>query len=109
MQKQQADAATMNAIDWWFNYGSGTRLNEVAKKVLSQPISSSSAERNWSTYSFIYSIKRNPLNVNIADKLVYIHANERLKRRFLEGYNSDPHYKWDVKLEDSSLKLEQLP
>ncbi|KAM0907913.1 hypothetical protein ACQ4PT_015792 [Festuca glaucescens] len=110
----QADAATMNAIDWWFNYGSQTpHLNEVAKKVLSQPISSSSAERNWSTYSFIHSVKRNPLNAKTADKLVYIHANERLKRRFSEGYNSGPHYKWDVDpdnslLEDSSLKLEQL-
>ncbi|KAM0838595.1 hypothetical protein ACQ4PT_060883 [Festuca glaucescens] len=110
----QADAATMNAIDWWFNYGSQTpHLNEAAKKVLSQPLSSSSAERNWSTYSFIHSVKRNPLNAKTADKLVYIHANERLNRRFSEGYNSGPHYKWDVDpdnslLEDSSLKLEQL-
>ena len=110
----QADAAAMNAIDWWFTYGSETpNLNEVAKKVLSQPISSSSAERNWSTYSFIHSVKRNKLNAKTADKLVYIHANERLKRRFSEGYNSGPHYKWDVDpdnslLEESSLKLEQL-
>ncbi|KAE8793587.1 hypothetical protein D1007_31746 [Hordeum vulgare] len=110
----QADAATMNATEWWFNYGSQTpTLSEVAKKVLSQPISSSSAERNWSTYSFIHNVKRNKLNATTADKLVFIHANERLKRRFSEGYNSGPHYKWDVEpendlLEDSSLKLEQL-
>ncbi|XBH60792.1 hypothetical protein VPH35_115324 [Triticum aestivum] len=110
----QADAATMNAIEWGFNYGSQTpTLSEVAKKVLSQPISSSSAERNWSTCSFIHNVKRNKLNATTADKLVFIHANERLKRRFLEGYNSGPHYKWDVEpendlLEDSSLKLEQL-
>ncbi|KAM0923597.1 hypothetical protein ACQ4PT_005436 [Festuca glaucescens] len=110
----QADAAMMNAIDWWFNYGSETpNLNEVAKRVLSQPISSSSAERNWSTYSFIHNVKRNKLNTKTADKLVFIHANERLRRRFSEGYNAGPHYKWDVEpdnslLEDSSLKLEQL-
>ncbi|XP_037469586.1 uncharacterized protein LOC119341840 [Triticum dicoccoides] len=110
----QADAATMNATEWWFNYGSQTpTLSEVAKKVLSQPISSSSAERNWSTYSFIHNLKRNKLNATTADKLVFIHANECLKRRFSEGYNSGPHYKWDVEpendlLEDSSLKLEQL-
>ncbi|KAM0919901.1 hypothetical protein ACQ4PT_007893 [Festuca glaucescens] len=114
LQPVQADAATMNAIDWWFNYGSETpNLNEVAKRVLSQPISSSSAERNWSTYSFIHNVKRNKLNTKTADKLVFIHANERLKRRFSEGYNSGPHYKWDVEpdnslLEDSRLKLEQL-
>ncbi|XP_073360305.1 uncharacterized protein [Aegilops tauschii subsp. strangulata] len=90
-----------------------SNFNEVAKKVLSQPISSSSAERNWSTYSFIHNVKRNKLNATTADKLVFIHANERLKRRFSEGYNSGPHYKWDVEpendlLEDSSLNLEQL-
>jgi hypothetical protein len=43
----QAVAATMNAIDWWCNYGSTMpNLNEVEKKVLSRPISSSSTERN---------------------------------------------------------------
>lgn len=31
----QANAVTMNAIDWWFNYGSETpHLAKVAKKVL---------------------------------------------------------------------------
>jgi hypothetical protein len=114
MAPVQADAATMNAIDWCFNYGSTIpNLSEVAKKVLSQPISSSSAERNWSTYSFIHSVKRNKLNAKTADKLVFIHANERLKRMFSEGYNSGPHYKWDMDpdnslLEDSSLRLEHL-
>jgi hypothetical protein len=85
----------------------------VAKKVLLQPISSSSAERNWSTCSLIHSVKRNPLNAKTADKLVYIRANERLKKRFSAGYKSGPHYKWDVQsdnslLEDSSLKLKHL-
>lgn len=43
----QADALTMDAIDWWATYGSETlELAEVAKKVLSQLISSSLAERN---------------------------------------------------------------
>jgi hypothetical protein len=43
----QAVAATINGIDWWCNYGSTIlNLNEVEKKVLSRPISSSSAERN---------------------------------------------------------------
>ena len=71
MAAVQADAAAMNAIDWWFTYGSETpNLNEVAKKVLSQPISSSSAERNWSTYSFIHSVKRNKLNAKTDRKSV---------------------------------------
>ncbi|KAM0851063.1 hypothetical protein ACQ4PT_052675 [Festuca glaucescens] len=110
----QLDAVTMNPIDWWFNYGAETpELAEVAKKVLSQPISSSSAERNWSTYSFIHSVKRNRLNAKTADKLVYIHANIRLISRFCESYKTGPHCRWDMdpdnsSLEESSLKLEEL-
>jgi hypothetical protein len=58
----QLDAVTMSPIDWWFSYGGETpELAEVAKKILSQPISSSSAKRNWSTYAFIHSVKRNIL------------------------------------------------
>jgi hypothetical protein len=86
MVSVQAVAAATNAIDWWCNYGSTTpNLNEVAKKVLSQPISSSSAERNWSTYSFIHNVRRKKINARTADKLVFIHASEQLKRRILKG------------------------
>mgnify|MGYP003702756407 CR=1 FL=1 len=53
------DASTMGAIEWWATYGSETpELAEVARKVLSQPIATSSAERNWSTYSYIHNVKR---------------------------------------------------
>jgi hypothetical protein len=110
----QLDAVTMSPIDWWFSYGGETpELAEVAKKVLSQPISSSSAERNWSTYSFIHSVKRNRLNAKTSDKLVYIHANIRLISRFCESYKTGPHCRWDMdpansSLEESSLKLEEL-
>ncbi|KAF5200238.1 hypothetical protein FRX31_010174 [Thalictrum thalictroides] len=53
----------MDAIEWWATYGAETpELAEVARKVLSQPVTTSSAERNWSTYSFIHNIKRNRLN-----------------------------------------------
>ena len=47
MAAAQTDALSMDSIDWWSTYGSETpELAEVAKKILSQPISSSSAERN---------------------------------------------------------------
>ncbi|KAF5800582.1 putative HAT dimerization domain, ribonuclease H-like superfamily [Helianthus annuus] len=110
----QADAVTMDAVDWWGTYGSETpELAEVAKKVLSQPISSSSAERNWSTYSYIHNVKRNRLNCNRADKLVFIHSNIRLQSRFLESYKSGPHKKWDMNpestyIEGSSAQLEEM-
>lgn len=110
----QADADNMDAIDWWGTYGSETpELAVVAEKVLSQPISSSSAERNWSTYSYIHSVKRNRLNSKTADKLVYIHSNIRLISRFSKNYKDGPHSKWDADpenctLEESVLKLEGL-
>ena len=79
MPQAQMDAATMDAIDWWSTYGSETpQLAEVAKKILSQPVSSSSAKRNWSTYSYIHNVKRNRLNCSRADKLVFIHSNIHL-------------------------------
>ncbi|OMO51384.1 hypothetical protein COLO4_37694 [Corchorus olitorius] len=79
MAPAQIDAVTMDAIEWWSTYGSETpKLMEVAKIVLSQPISSSSTERAWNTYSYIHNVKRNRLNCTRADKLVFIHSNIRL-------------------------------
>ena len=108
------DAVTMDAIDWWSSYGSETpELAVIAKKILSQPISSSSAERNWSTYSYIHNVKRNRLNSKRADKLVFIHSNIRLQSRFSESYTSGPHKKWDLNpestnLEESSIRVEEM-
>ena len=81
--------------------------------MLSQPITTSSAERNWSTYSFIHNVKRNRLNSLRADKLVFIHSNIRLISRFTEGYKEGPFKKWDVDpelthIDDSTMRLEEL-
>jgi hypothetical protein len=101
MPTSQFDALTMNALDWWCTYGSQTpELSELAKKVLSQPISSSSAERVWSTYSHIHNVKRNKLKCETADKLVYIHYNIRLQSRLTETYKEGPFKMWDVDPED---------
>ena len=91
MSAVQANVVTMDAIDWWCSYGSETlELAEIAKKVLSQPISSSSARRNWSTCSYIHSVKRNRLNGMRADKLVLIHSNIRLLSHFSDHYKEGP-------------------
>ncbi|GJT31913.1 putative hAT dimerization domain, ribonuclease H-like superfamily protein [Tanacetum coccineum] len=108
------DAVTIDAVDWWSTYGSETpELTDVAKKVLSQPISSSYAERNWSTYSYIHSVKRNRLNNKRAKKLVYIHSNIRLLSRFTDSYKEGPLKKWDMNpqstnLEGSTSRLEDI-
>ncbi|KAJ0556034.1 putative HAT dimerization domain, ribonuclease H-like superfamily [Helianthus annuus] len=52
-----------------------------AKKVISQPISSSLAERKWSAYSDIHNVKRNHLYSKWVDKLVFIRSNIRLQSR----------------------------
>jgi hypothetical protein len=98
------DAYSMDAIDWWETYGSETpELAAIAIKILSQPISSSSAERIWSTYDFIHSEKRNKLNAKNADKLVYVHSNLRLLSRVTESYKKGPHSNWDKDPNDSTI------
>jgi hypothetical protein len=98
------DAYSMDAIDWWETYGSETPdLAAIAIKVLSQPISSSSAERIWSTYEYVHSAKRNKLNAKNADKLVYIHSNLRLLSRVTESYKKGQHSKWDIDPSDSTI------
>ncbi|KAK8573379.1 hypothetical protein V6N13_100179 [Hibiscus sabdariffa] len=108
------DATTMSPISWWSTYGSKTpELVEIAIRVLSQPISSSSTERVWSTYSYIHNIKRNRLNAKCAEKLVFIHSNIRILSRFTTSYKEGPCKKWGIDPEntyfdDSTVRLKDL-
>lgn len=102
-------------IEWWDMYGSVfPRLHKLAVKVLSQVVNTSSAERCWSTYSFIHNVKRNCLNDNRAESLVYVHYNLRLLTHYCERAKSDRSYiTWDNNpeennLEDGALVLERL-
>lgn len=47
--------------------------------------SSSSSERNWSTYSFIHSLKINRFRLKKAENLVYIHSTLLLIYRKDQG------------------------
>ncbi|KAK7282352.1 hypothetical protein RIF29_11044 [Crotalaria pallida] len=99
------DSAAVDAIEWWSTYGSQTpELAEVAKTVLSQHINSSSAKRNWSTYSYIHNVKINRLNGSRADKLVFIHSNIRLLSRFSEIYKQSPYKEWDMHPDDTNME-----
>ncbi|GKE40330.1 hAT dimerization domain, ribonuclease H-like domain protein, partial [Tanacetum coccineum] len=60
--------------------------------LLRQPSSSSCAERNWSTYAFIHSLRRNKLATSRAQDLVYIHNNLRP----LSRNPNDDVKMWDV-------------
>ncbi|XP_077223205.1 uncharacterized protein LOC143856807 [Tasmannia lanceolata] len=81
--REDAKDPNVCVTKWWNFHGSHVpELQSVAIKILSQPISTSSAERVWSMYSFIHNVKRNRLNSHRADTIVYIHSNLRLLSRF---------------------------
>ena len=65
-------------------------------KLLVQPCSSSCCERNWSTYSFVHSLKRNKMDPKRAEDLVYVHSNLRLLSRKDEGYIKGETRFWDI-------------
>ncbi|XP_018509953.2 uncharacterized protein LOC108869695 [Brassica rapa] len=88
---------TMEPKKWWANFGAQTPfLQTLAFKLLGQPSSSSCAERNWSTYSFIHSLRRNKLNPSRAQDLVFIHNNLRFLSRNSEQYEKEKTKMWDV-------------
>ena len=65
-------------------------------KLLGQPSSSSCCERNWSTYSFIHSVRRNKILPSRAEDLVYVHNNLRLLSRKSPQYLLGVTRLWDV-------------
>jgi len=87
----------LDPVKWWANHGQPIpMLQKLALKLLNQPASSSCCERNWSTYSFIHSKKRNKLTPERAEDLVFIHNNLRLLSRKAEEYKSGPAKMWDI-------------
>ena len=64
---------------WWdFEGACGKLLAPIAKRVLAQTVSTSSCERNWSSYSFVHDRKRNRLLPKRANDLVFVYTNSRL-------------------------------
>ena len=64
---------------WWDIYGSaGKFISPIAKRILAQPLSSSSCERNWSSYSFVHDRKRNRLLPERANDLVFVYTNSKI-------------------------------
>ena len=53
-------------------------LAPIAKRILAQTVSTSSCERNWSTYFFVHDRKQNRLLPKRADDLVFVYTNSRL-------------------------------
>jgi hypothetical protein len=65
----EAAAKEMPAFRWWLAFGAHVpELQKVAVRVLSQVTSSSASERNWSTFDFIHTKKRNRLHCKRVSK-----------------------------------------
>lgn len=91
------DRLNLDPQSWWAFYGSmAPMLQSVAARLLGQPSSSSCCERNWSTYSFIHSIRRNKIQPQRAEDLVFVHTNLRLLSRSSEKYKEGETKMWDV-------------
>lgn len=89
------DRGKMKPMKWWVVHGSSTpNLQKLALKLLGQPCSSSCCERNWSTYKFIYSLRRNKIAPQRAEDLVYVHNNLRLLSRLTPQYKGGEM--WDI-------------
>lgn len=83
---------------WWVTYGtSAPALQGLALKLLALPSSSSCAERNWSTYSFIHSLRKNKISTQRAKDLVFIHNNLRLLSRKTPGYLKGSSKFWNIR------------
>jgi hypothetical protein len=83
------DPPMMSGVTWWRTfYQSLTHLAPIAIRLLSVCPSASACETNWSEWSLIHNKRRNRLNSQRGDKLVYVYHNRRLKYR-LDDFNYD--------------------
>ena len=72
----------MPAYQWWVMHGGEyPELQKVAVRVLAMVSGAGARERIWSAYDFVHSKKRNRLDPERAEDLVYVFANKRLQRR----------------------------
>ncbi|XP_025625523.1 uncharacterized protein [Arachis hypogaea] len=95
------DRGIVNAKSWWLIHGGKAKfLQPIALRLLGQPSSSSCCERNWSTYSFIHSLKRIKLKPKRAENLVFVHTN--LLSRKTSQYNKGETMMWNIVGDDFS-------
>lgn len=83
------------AVDWWDAFGGLNReLQNFARRILGLCYSASGCERNWSIFEFIHTKKRNQLEHQRLNDLIYIQYNMKIAERFqksrVEGINYNP-------------------
>ncbi|XP_071723972.1 uncharacterized protein [Rutidosis leptorrhynchoides] len=88
---------SMDPKAWWVDHGAcAPMLQNIALKLLAQPSFSSCAKRNWTTYSFVHSVRRNKMTPKHAKDLVFIHSNFCLISRKSPQYAEGETKMWDI-------------
>ena len=94
------------SYQWWQNYGGeASELQTVAVRVLAMVSSAGACERVWSAYDFVHSKKRNRLDPDRAEDLVYVHKNTRLHKR---AKKSEPFAEWHKGEEGTQEEKEEV-
>ncbi|XP_010468265.1 PREDICTED: uncharacterized protein LOC104748298 [Camelina sativa] len=82
---------TSQPDEWWRYFGyDAPHLQKLAIRILSQTASSSGCERNWSVFERIHTKKRNRLEHQRLNDLVFVHYNLRLQQRSKRKRSYDP-------------------
>ncbi|KAG8369343.1 hypothetical protein BUALT_Bualt14G0001500 [Buddleja alternifolia] len=91
------DRLIMSPMQWWTLHGpAAPNLQNIAVRLLAHVSSSSCSERNWSTYAFVHSTRRNLITPQRAQDLVFVHSNLRLLSRNTPQYMQGDTKMWDV-------------
>ncbi|XP_042979597.1 uncharacterized protein LOC122309878 [Carya illinoinensis] len=76
----------LNPIAWWSQFGCEVpTFQKFAVRILSQCCSATRCERNWSTFDFIHSKKRNRLVHKRLNDLVFVRYNLKLRERSIKN------------------------
>ncbi|ESQ30701.1 hypothetical protein EUTSA_v10012177mg, partial [Eutrema salsugineum] len=113
--------------NWWSTYGCGApNLQRLATRIFALTSSSSGCERNWSSFEGIHTKKRNRLDVNRLNNIVYVQFNARLFNKhkkirekncdvIFEDGNEDTNMKtmpliifWPNKLQGYHVKIKHI-
>ncbi|CAN6248725.1 unnamed protein product [Urochloa humidicola] len=110
MAKQNLEK--LSPLDWWRSYGGrAVEIQRFARRIVSLCASSSGCERNWSTFEFIHTKKRNRLLHKRLNAIVFVSYNRKMKTRFQirrekKGKSFDPlvvdQFDWDNEWADCS-------
>ncbi|XP_028806378.1 uncharacterized protein LOC114761216 [Neltuma alba] len=99
---------------WWESYGGeGKELQKVAMRILSLTCSATRCERNWSTFDQVHTKRRNRLEQQRLNALVFVKYNLQLEMRQNireeKGGTYDPICLSDIESDDEWITEKENP